>query len=186
MKPKQTLILAGGAIAAVVAWIFYRKRISESFAESAGRAVGESAVDLVGGIAKGGYDAIHGGIFGAAEKLAGVTPFALERIPGRALNPVQTNLKGLQGALSEPEGEDQGTYLVEVQNTSSKSLAGVKIELVVDKLGLDPVREPVGVVDIPAGTGVRGRGTILIRSVSGILPITAKLYADNYLLSKAL
>jgi hypothetical protein len=176
----------GGVSVGFLAWILYRRRAAESFAESAGRAVGESAVELVGGVAKGTYDAIHGGIYGAAEKLAGVKAFAIERVEGRQLSPVQTNLKGLQGILAEPEGEDKGTYTVEVQNTSSKSLAGVKIELVVDKWGMDAVRESVGVVDIPAGTGVRGTGTILIRSATGIIPVTAKLYADNYLLAKAL
>jgi len=181
VKPTTWLGLAAGGAAVAWAFVTLRRRAQESFAQAAGRELGMGAVQAVVGAVGGIADATQG----FAEAAVGVTPFTIEPIAGRKLSDVQTNLSGLQGRISEPQGEDSGFYVLEVQNTSSVSRS-VRIELVVDKWGLDPVWELVGVVDIPAGSGVRATGTILVRSVSGILPVVARLLANKYLLAKTL
>lgn len=172
---------AGAGIALGVGWIVWRKRAGESLAASAGRALGENAVDLVSGAVSGVLQGAKGAVIGAAESIAGVQDFVSETIPGRVLFQPDTNLLRLQGNLIE---DDPGHWTVEVQNTSTKSLAGVKVELVIDKFGFDPVRYPVGTFDMPPQTGIRARGVVLLRKGQfGLFPTTARLYAKNYLVS---
>jgi hypothetical protein len=90
----------------------------------------------------------------------------------------------VQGQLSEPEGEDSGTYTAEVQNTGTRDLHGVKVSLKLNKWGVDPTTETLGVVDIPARSGVRFHGSSTVRSLSGLVNVEARLYADSFLMGK--
>ncbi len=173
---KSTLYVAGGLAGVAVLWVVLRKRSTESLAGSAGRAVGEGAVAIAKGAITGVYDATYAAVTAPFE-----SPFTLERVPGRVIYSPQRNLQGLQGMVAQPKGESMGTYQVEVQNTSDKYLGGVKLRFVIDKNFLDPKTVDLGTVDLPPGEGVRGTGTVLYRSLLGLSKVTARLYANSYL-----
>lgn len=177
---RSTLYVAGGLAGVAVLWVVLRKRSTESLAGSAGRAVGEGAVSLVKGAVTGIYDATL-----AAATAPFESPFTLERVPGRVIYSPQRNVLGLQGMVAQPKGEATGSYQIEVQNTSDKYLSGVKLRFVVDKNFLDPKTVDLGTVDLPPGEGVRGSGTVLYRSLLGLSTVTARLYANSYLVGSA-
>jgi hypothetical protein len=178
---RSTLYVAGGLAGVAALWVILRKRSTESLAGSAGRAVGEGAVSLVKGAVTGVYDATL-----AAATAPFESPFVLERVPGRVIYSPQRNLLGLQGMVAQPKGEATGTYQIEVQNTSDKYLSGVKLRFVVDKnWPLSPKTVDLGTVDLPPGEGVRGLGEVIYRSLLGLSTVTARLYANNYLVGSA-